>query len=31
MNIEKLIERVIYQLANNETVPSIVPKLQIIL
>lgn len=30
MNIKKLIESVIYQLANNETIASIVPKLQVI-
>ncbi|WP_241331344.1 AbiTii domain-containing protein [Chryseobacterium arthrosphaerae] len=30
MNIKKLIESVIYQLANNEQVSSIVPKLQVI-
>lgn len=30
MNIKKLIESVIYQLANNEPVSSIVPKLQVI-
>lgn len=30
MNIKKLVETVIYQLANNESIASIVPKLQVI-